>query len=207
MPVAHSRARTHEVRVRVGSDADLPEVRTIIARAYREYERLLGHEVFQRYLADILDLDRHRRQGQLLVAELHGVICGAVAYYPDAARQGVGWPQGWASGRALAVDTPTRGVGVAEALARDVQRRAVEDGAPVLAFHTADFMHSARALYDRLGFQRQPTFDSDLGDYLGVTLDRQVRTLAYARRFTAGTEGRASGLGHPAGTHQEDLAS
>ena len=34
-------------------------------------------------------------------AELHGVICGAVVYYPEASLQGVGWPDGWASGRAL----------------------------------------------------------------------------------------------------------
>jgi ribosomal protein S18 acetylase RimI-like enzyme len=98
-------------------------------------------------------------------------------------------------------------MGVAEALARDVQRRAVEDGAPVLAFHTADFMHSARALYDRLGFQRVPRFDSALGDYLGITLDKPVRTFAYARRFARVAEGREAGLGHPAETHQKDLAS
>jgi GNAT superfamily N-acetyltransferase len=206
MPVAHRRARMQEVRVRLGTDVDLPEVRTIIARAYRQYERLLGPEIFQRYLADVLDLDRHRRKGQILVAELHGVICGAVVYYPDAAMQSVGWPDGWASGRGLAVDTPARGLGVAEALARDVQRRARTDGAPVFAFHTADFMHSARALYDRLGFDRAPEFDSDLRDYLGFTLDRPVSALAYLRRFAAGNDGRTSALGSRR-DQPEELAS
>ena len=91
--------------------------------------------------------------------------------------------EGRASGRGLAVDNPARGMGVAEALARDVQRRAFEDGAPFFAFHTADFMHDARALYDRLGFERAPQYDSDLRDYLGVALDRPVRTLAYVQRL------------------------
>lgn len=207
MPVAHQRARTHEVRVRLGAETDLPKVRTIVSRAYQEYERRLGQEAYQRYLADVLDLDRHRRQGRILVAELHGVVCGAVAYYPDAGLQGVGWPAGWASGRGLAVDTPARGMGVAEALVRDVRRRAVEDGAPVFAFHTADFMHSARALYDRLGFQRVPRFDSDLRDYLGLTLDQPVRTLAYALPLAPGGEGRVTVMGLPADVVREDLAS
>jgi ribosomal protein S18 acetylase RimI-like enzyme len=196
MPVAHRRARAHEVRIRIGRDADLPEVRTIVARAYRQYERVLGAELFSRYLDDVLDLDRHRTRGQLLVAELHGTICGAVVYYPEASLQGVGWPDGWASGRALAVDTPARGLGVAEALTRDVQRRARADGAPVFAFHTAAFMHGARALYDRLGFERAPEFDADLRDYLDPALDCPVPALAYLRRLDSGID-----------AHREALAS
>ena len=188
------RARAHEVRVRRAVEADLPEVRTIVARAYRQYRRVLGGEVFSRYLDDLLDLDRHRTHGQLLAAELHGVVCGAVAYYPEASVQGIGWPDGWASGRGLAVDTPTRGLGVAEALTREVQRRARADGAPVFAFHTAAFMHGARALYDRLGFERAPEFDVDLREYLGLGHDRPVPTLAYLRRLNAGIESQPEEL-------------
>lgn len=101
-----------------------------------------------------------------------------------------GWPVGWASGRGLTVDTPARGVGVAEALTLDVERRAAEDGATAFAFHTADFMHGARALYDRLGFQRTPEFDSDLREHVDDTLERPVRALAYVRWLTGGLEAR-----------------
>jgi ribosomal protein S18 acetylase RimI-like enzyme len=101
----------------------------------------------------------------------------------------VGWPQGWASGRGLAVDTPARGVGVAEALTREVQRRAMDDGAAVFAFHTADFMHGAQALYERLGFQRAAQYDSDLGEYLGTALDHPVQALAYLRPLVSATGG------------------
>ena len=183
MPVAHRRARSHEVRVRAGTETDLPAVRTIIEAAYQQYERRLGHEAFQRYLTDVLDLDRHRRQGQILVAELHGVICGAVAYYPDAAQQGVGWPEGWASGRGLAVDTPARGMGVAEALVRDVQRRAADDGAP----------GSPSTPPSSCTVPGRSTTGSGSSAHRGSTptcattwvsrLDRPVRTLAYARRL------------------------
>jgi hypothetical protein len=72
----------------------------------------------------------------------------------------------------------------AEPLARDVQRRAVEDGAEVLALHTAESMVGARALYDRLGFQRVPDLDADLRNYLGSCGQGPVPALAYIRPLT-----------------------
>ena len=79
------------------------------ARRVRAVSRFRSATVlYRRYLADLLDVDRHARDGQLLVAEVDGVVLGSGAFYPDASIQGLGWPRGWAGGRALAVHPRAR---------------------------------------------------------------------------------------------------
>ena len=99
--------------VRDAVPADHPAIRDVVAAAYRQYADLIAPDVFARYLADLLDLDRHARHGRLLVAEAAARVCGFAAFYPDASVQGFGLPAGWASGRALAVHPAARGYGVA----------------------------------------------------------------------------------------------
>ena len=96
------------------------------------------------------------------MVEADGRIRGFGAFYPDASVQGLGWPPGWAGGRALAVHPDARGHGVARALLAACERLARESGAPVFAFHTASFMTGAIALYERLGYRRAPEFDFDM---------------------------------------------
>ena len=88
----------------------------VIIAAYRQYADLIARDIFSPYLADLLDLDKHARHGHLLVVEADGRIRGFGAFYPDASVQGLGWPPGWAGGRALAVHPDARGHGVARAL-------------------------------------------------------------------------------------------
>src|SRR5215469_9271910 len=113
-------------RVRDARPADYPAIREVVRAAYRQYANLVRPDTFVRYLADLLDLETHARHGRLLVAELDEWVCGFAAFYPDATLQDVGFPRGWASGRALAVHPAARGHGVArimsatcEQLARD----------------------------------------------------------------------------------------
>ena len=89
--------------VRDAAPADYPAIREVVIAAYRQYADLLALDIFSPYLADLLDLETHARHGRLLVVEVDGWVCGFGAFYPDASVQGVGWPAGWAGGRALAV--------------------------------------------------------------------------------------------------------
>src|SRR5689334_10397691 len=171
--------------VRPALASDRPAIRALVAAAYAPYARVLGATLFARYQADLLDLDRHECLGDVLAAEVGGVVRGSGTYYPDAVDQGVGWPRGWATGRGLAVDPTTRGQGVARALLSSVERRAREDGAPVFALHTASFMHDAIALYERFGYERAREYDIDLAELLGARDARPVPALAYVRRLTA----------------------
>ena len=169
--------------VRDAVPADYPAIRRVILAAYRQYADLIARDIFSPYLADVLDLDQHARHGRLLVVEADGRILGFGAYYPDASVQGFGWPPGWASGRALAVDPSARGHGVARALLAVGERLAREAGAPVYAFHTASFMTGAIALYERLGYHRAPEFDFDMAARYGRFGAAPIMSIAYLRQL------------------------
>src|SRR2546430_11396969 len=108
--------------VRDAVPADYPAIRRVVIAAYRQYADLIARDVFSPYLADLLDLDTHARHGRLLVVEADGRIRGFGAFYPDASVQGLGWPPGWVTGRALAVHPDARGHGVARALLAACER-------------------------------------------------------------------------------------
>jgi GNAT superfamily N-acetyltransferase len=191
------------VAVRNAGPADQATIRDVVAAAYGQYAHELGPEVFARYLADLLDLDRHARDGQLLVAEVDGQVRGSAAFYPDSSVQGLGWPCGWAGGRALAVHPSARGQGVAGALLVASERLARSHGAPVFAFHTGSFMAGAIALYERYGYQRAPELDLDLSVHYGGIGAAPAVALAYLKHLTTADHRRRTHCGvstaHPAG--------
>jgi hypothetical protein len=63
--------------VRSAGPADHPAIRHVVAAAYLQYRRELAPETYSRYLADLLDLDRHAYHGRLYVAEAGGRITSA----------------------------------------------------------------------------------------------------------------------------------
>ena len=177
------------VVVRLAEPADYPAIRAVILAAYGEYETAIGPDAYDLYLEDLLDLELHARNGPLIVAEVDGVVRGSAAFYPDAAAQGLGWPSGWAGGRALAVHPAARRQGVAQALLEAAEGLAHEYGAPVFAFHTIDLMSGAIALYKDLGYRRAPEFDQDLRPHFGTTAGQPIQAIAFRRDLT--TPGRA----------------
>jgi ribosomal protein S18 acetylase RimI-like enzyme len=168
--------------VRDAVPADYPAIREVVLAAYGQYAYLVAPDVFEPYLDDVLDLEKHARNGQWLVVQADGRIQGSVAFYPDAAAQGVGLPPGWASGRGLAVDPAVRGRGVARALIAAADCLAEESGAPVFAFHTASFMTSAIALYERLGYCRAPEFDYNMAAHYSPSAT-PIMSIAFYRRL------------------------
>jgi predicted N-acetyltransferase YhbS len=181
----HSAAGASTPWIRAAEPADHAAIRDILRTAYGQYTAEIPVPAWNRYLADLLDLDRHARDGQLLVAVVDGAIAGYAAFYPEAARQGMGWPPGWAGGRSLAVHPAYRGHGVAGTLLTELEGRARKAGADVFAFHTSAFMTTAVALYERLGYCRDSRFDLDVNAYYGIAGTRPWPALAYLRRLTA----------------------
>ena len=177
--------RTQAIRVRAAEPADHGVIRDILRNGYGQYTHDISSAAWKPFLADLLDLDRHSRNGQLLVAVVDDAIAGYAAFYPDASVQGFGWPPGWAGGRGLAVDPAFRGHGVAATLLTELEDRGRAAGAAVFAFHTSAFMATAVALYERLGYCRAPRFDIDVNAYYGIAATRPWPALAYVRHLTA----------------------
>ena len=167
--------------VRHAWTAEHPEIRELMRAAYGQYAGEIAPDVWDVYLADLLDMDRHARDGDILVAVVDGEIAGCVAFCPDASVQGFGWPSGWAGGRGLAVHPAYRGHGVAGALMAALERRARVAGAPAFAFHTSGFMTTAVALYERMGYRRAPEFDLDANAHYGIAATRPWTAVAYLK--------------------------
>ena len=142
--------------VRQALPEDSAEVARVIEAAWREYAELLG-ELWEPYLADLADVEGRATQGTVLLAEVDGHVAGTVTYYlPGGAGSRPDWswwPGTYAYLRALGVDPAQRGHGVGRALSLAVVEAARAAGAEGVALNTIEFMASAIALYESLGFR------------------------------------------------------
>jgi len=161
--------------VRPAGPADHAAIRDILRAAYSQYTADIPPQVWDTDLADLLDLDRHARDGDLLVAVVDGAIAGYAAFHPG-----------------LAVHPAYRGRGVAAALLAELEYRSRDAGADVFAFHTSAFMTTAVALYERLGYRRAPEFDLDVNAHYGIDAATPWPALAYLRRLSARRGARAA---------------
>ena len=166
---------------RIGTERDLEAARAVLAAAYGEYEPAFSPETWKRYLADILDLEGRAAESELIVAELDGRLVGCVSYFPPGAKASYPsdafsehWPPDWAAFRLLAVDPSARGSGVGRHLTDVCIERARSAKAPVLGLHTTEPMMVARAMYERMGFERAPQYDFRPGPEVLVEAYRLV---------------------------------
>jgi ribosomal protein S18 acetylase RimI-like enzyme len=167
--------------VRIATTADHGAVRRVLRAAYAQYLDVLGPELHAGYLADLCDLNQRLVGGELLVATLGGAIVGTATFHPDPLVGHFAWPTGWTSIRAVGGEPGCRGHGIAEQLLRACIARAVGLGATAVGLHTAHFMTSAVALYERLGFRRTPELDVDAAEL--VEADGRTAPLAIAYRL------------------------
>jgi GNAT superfamily N-acetyltransferase len=149
------------IDLRDARPADRATISDLTMRAYAQYARVMTpdawsalEEALRRSLADDTGVTR-------IVAELDGRIVGSVALYDPGHAQytGLDSAASWPEVRLVAVDPAVRGRGVARALVLECMRRARAAGATTLGLHTSQSMHTARRLYERLGFVRDPDHD------------------------------------------------
>ena len=122
-----------------------------------------------RYLVEMADAAARAAKGTLLVAVEDGRVVGTVTLY--LAPGSMQWRPDDAMLRLLAVDPAARGRGIGRALFHACLDRARAAGKRRMALHTTEWMATARAMYERAGFRREPEGDQQLPG---------VRIIAYA---------------------------
>jgi GNAT superfamily N-acetyltransferase len=151
----------HAIHLRDARPTDRTTIARLTMRAYAEYARVMTpgawaalEDALRRSLGDDVGVTR-------IVAELDGRIVGSVALYDPGHAQytGLDSAAAWPEVRLVAVDPAVRGRGVARALVLECVRRARAAGATTLGLHTSQSMHTARRLYEQLGFVRDPDHD------------------------------------------------
>jgi predicted N-acetyltransferase YhbS len=172
-------SRHQPVRLRTATQAEHPIVRRVLRAAYRQYQAVLPPDVFERYMADLVDLDGRPLGADLIVAETGGRIAGTATFYADASREGMGWPSRWAGLRALGVHPFARRTGVARRLVYECLVRALRVDAEAICLHSASFMPDAVQLYESIGFNRDPAYDVDAAGFLGIGDGPRITALAY----------------------------
>ena len=149
--------------IRDAAAADLEKVAALVRDAYLEFRPFFPEKVWQAWMDNVSQTLR-APAGMLIVAVAGGVIEGVIKFYADASQSGMGhWPEGVAAIRILAVSPAARGRGYGTRLAWECLHRAREMQISTIFLFTAEFMHAARHIYEKLGFQRAPEFDPHPG--------------------------------------------
>ncbi len=139
---------------------ELDEVAQVISAAYHQYSAIIPPEQWQPYLNNLIDVRGRLDKAELIVAEEDGRILGAVTFFPDgAASTEEGWTEDYSGIRILAVPPDARGRGLGRILTEEGIRRSRELGVRYVGLHTTEFMAVAKAMYERMGFERIPEFD------------------------------------------------
>jgi ribosomal protein S18 acetylase RimI-like enzyme len=178
--------------VREAEEHDLAHVLEVLRAANAEFEAVLPPAFYRAYLANVLDVRSRLGESQLFIAEQStgGGIVGAITLYPDASRQGWGWPSQWAGIRTVAVEPSARRLGVGRRLTEACIERAGLLGVPTACLHTAPFMQAAIRMYETLGFRRAPEWDGDAGVMVGSPAT-ETRIPALAHRLDLRARGGA----------------
>jgi ribosomal protein S18 acetylase RimI-like enzyme len=158
------------IRIRAALPQDNDALAVLAVAAYAEYAPSLSADNWEIMRSNLANIVAIASTGNLIVAERHATIddrqaelVGAVIYYPPGQSSPRLFQPEWASLRMLAVSPQCRGCGIGKQLSLECIARARQDNAEIIALHTSELMVTARAMYEKLGFDRERELPQSLG--------------------------------------------
>lgn len=172
MPVLRSPI---EMEIRTATEDRIDEIAALLLRAYAEFapepgdpNRPSWNEYYDNEIPDVRG--RWPFTEHLVVIDDDRVVATA-CYIPDASDERMAddrWPDGYAAMRLLGVDPSARGRGLGKLLTEACLDRARNQPADWFGLHTTHLMAVARAMYERLGFERFPENDIPITESFSV---------------------------------------
>lgn len=143
------------IEIREASPAEHAEAGDVAVAGYAEfYGEMLGS-----YADHLRDVAGRAATDLVLVAVDGGRIVGTVTYVPDASSPSARQHGDEASIRMLSIAPEAKRRGIGRALSLACIDRARRDGKRAIMLHADEIMKPARALYESLGFRRDPGRD------------------------------------------------
>jgi GNAT superfamily N-acetyltransferase len=165
--------------IRSAARAEIPEIADLVGAALRPFLGV-GRQPIERYIGYSRNIAERWNAGDLLVVEDAEGIAGTVTYVDRWRRQDRLLPAGWATFRTLAVHPRARGRGLGKRLVEHCLAAARDDGSEVIGLHTGAFMATARGIYHRAGFVRDPEHDFFASSFLAFdTSEGDLLVAAY----------------------------
>jgi ribosomal protein S18 acetylase RimI-like enzyme len=160
------------VEIRIVRPDEHERLGEITVVAYRAINPPHADADLDEYEAELRDIAGRAAGADVLVAvdgdgdgDGERAVLGGVTYVPDRSSPWAEFDEPDAAGiRMLAVAPEAQGRGVGEALTRACIDRAVAAGRAQILLHSTDWMTTAHRIYERLGFQRDPSFDREIED-------------------------------------------
>jgi ribosomal protein S18 acetylase RimI-like enzyme len=172
-----------QYRLREYQSTDAPAVDAIALSAFEQYRD--AYSDWAALSARLAQMVLNANQSEIIVAERGGRVVGAVAYVGPTQPKPSFYPPEWPMVRMLVVEPSQRGLGIGRALTEECIRRAVRDGAPLIALHTSSIMRVALPLYERMGFRHE----REIPPILGVPYALYVKHLDTSQPVAVGRVG------------------
>lgn len=147
----------HDLTIRPARDDELDRVATLLVEAYAEYAARMSPDAWASFAQDIGNVRGRMIEAEVVVAERAGRLVGSVTLFTR--HRGV--RGGTVGVRLLAVHPGARGTGVGRTLMEYAIERARAEHQNRVVLSTAQEMESARDLYEKLGFVREPALDHE----------------------------------------------
>jgi ribosomal protein S18 acetylase RimI-like enzyme len=149
------------IEVTTADISDWNTVLEVTIKAYAEYSVSSDKAFWKSYQESIQKTILKDAHAERIVAKMDAKIVGAVLYCPPAEKQmGKAMVKNpFPEMRLLAVPPEFRNHGIAGLLIDFCEEKARQSGSKVITLHTTVLMQTAKAMYERRGYQRYEAID------------------------------------------------
>jgi ribosomal protein S18 acetylase RimI-like enzyme len=135
---------------------DLKDLKELSHLSYKEFACVLDQENWEKLYKGLNDEQRLAEliiKSKVFVCSDNNLIVGMALLVPSGNPTHI-YPTDWSYIRLVGVNPSYRGKGIAKKLTLKCIEQARSLGEKVIALHTSEFMHTARKLYEGLGFEK-----------------------------------------------------